>query len=82
MNDRRRCLREIHKKINEGIGCLAIFPKKLLHYLRDHNRKVGLQIVDNILIDEGNINHQNILALVFNNIVDLMYDRLDKMAEV
>ncbi len=82
LEDGGRSLGHIHDEINKGIGGLGILVEELVHDLRDDDGEVGLKVLDDVLVDVGYFNHDGIAVVVLDDVMELVYDGLNQMAQM
>lgn len=82
LQNRRRGLGDVHEEVYECVGGLAVLAEELVHDLRDYDGKIGLEIVDDVLEDEGDLDHQVLTRVILDDGVKLIDDGLNQMPEV
>lgn len=58
---------DIHEEVYECVGCLAVLTEELVHYLRDDDGEIRLKVVDDVLEDEGNLDHKVLTRVILND---------------
>lgn len=83
LKDRRTTFGQIHDKINERVGNLAVCFEKFSHNLRYYDIEIRFEIMLDILVDKRDVDDEfALIEVIFNNVMQFLNYQLDVMSQV